>query len=1259
MPEAVGYAKRNLTAKALVGQRRSASTQPLPKRGRSPTGQRRVCRLSQVLVDHPGACDGLKLSLVERGVGSIDPVPEEFRRVETLFLSSNSLPSLAGVEQFAALRVLSCANNGLATFEALDPLRQLKALAILNLEYNPVSQLPNYRFHVLHRVPALRNLDNREVTRVERQGCEAALQKEARMLDMMHSNYCLIRKLEMGLQKVQLHDELRAAVMARRRGPDGSVRDCFDLQVFLKLCNENFMMHEDQEWTVMLLRKAIRRARNVKLFTMGKLIADAAGGGPAAIVAAGDSWDAYFGEVLQQQQTEVAELLTRIEAYCGQRQPFDMLDLHRPTALASPPDADPAPPIPAVGAQPRRRRPVRSPSAGPPGSAAKAKAAPAAPSPATEGERPRPPQRGRSVPPAVQCSRDSPDKTPEPRQPQPRPTNQRHVPKPGPGGWPASRIPQYVSTSDATQGPCPTPRGDWAAVIASLPRFDAVEVEPAPEPDAVASSSASLKVVEEAAVASIPNAPVDIAGTLRRSETSPISGGHPPSNPGRSGTQEDAVVTLATLRDAFTRWRAAWLWETVQAEHRWAVAAHHHSRTLLGQTFQAWRRYLAQYCQDLQRRLAHFRSHHSTLPARLPGTPPRSPRPSRPMGTPPVARSPDPAPVVGSSWLPPGLARGAEEQRLAMAVAYAQQTEQRWLHQCLRAWRKFTFISKRHTRSKQLLAAFTVQRCRSCLCRAFSVWRQRWQARCYLREMERGLVLRRECAVRRRAFGHWVALHAHRSWVEARALHRQVRTLQQALEEQQRSRTGEDIDRVRLVDRVQQLTREKTRLAAEAKEVRAEAQRLAAALEEHTLVQAALRQEAHSHQLRAAEAEAGAARLRDQLAASQDDQGVLHAQHLLLASRYEQRVQTLTAAMRLAQRQLEAVQGEAQGLRQGQEASSAEATSKLSTALQIAASLRQMVDQTDWEMRELAAAKLQQQQRLGDCEQQLRATTGRLAHALDQRDRTIDALRQEVSALQAQAAAGAAEAATLRHALAERGDAVLYPPSQQAVPAASGRTEANAGLSHSAISAPALSPPKLDDTASSSSTGVSEAALPVDPPAPAPQPPPSAASAPAAPTALVQPVPCTAFPPELPHPEMESTVATATGNPPSRSHPPVAALSASDPSTTPPGLPLTPPLREYWAAAPPPTPPGDGPAAGAAWSRDVARSGLAASYWSVHLPATSLPPFGATGTVTVPSPGASVQRSPFPPAPAEAYTAVNDRIRALERSLAARLGLQP
>lgn len=39
-------------------------------------------------------------------------------------------------------------------------------------------------------------------------------------------------------------------------------------------------------------------------------------------MAAGDSWDAYFGEVLQQQQTEVAELLTRIEAYCGQRQPF-------------------------------------------------------------------------------------------------------------------------------------------------------------------------------------------------------------------------------------------------------------------------------------------------------------------------------------------------------------------------------------------------------------------------------------------------------------------------------------------------------------------------------------------------------------------------------------------------------------------------------------------------------------------------------------------------------------------------------------------------------------------------------------------------------------------------------------------------------------------------------------------------------------------------------------------------------------------------
>ena len=41
--------------------------------------------------------------------------------------------------------MLSAANNCFAQFSDLDALVECPDLRILNLEYNPVSQLPNYR----------------------------------------------------------------------------------------------------------------------------------------------------------------------------------------------------------------------------------------------------------------------------------------------------------------------------------------------------------------------------------------------------------------------------------------------------------------------------------------------------------------------------------------------------------------------------------------------------------------------------------------------------------------------------------------------------------------------------------------------------------------------------------------------------------------------------------------------------------------------------------------------------------------------------------------------------------------------------------------------------------------------------------------------------------------------------------------------------------------------------------------------------------
>ena len=85
-----------------------------------------------------------------------------------MYLSKNSLRSLAGLQQFRAVRSLSLADNLLASWEALWPLvtlggeeerrgelaqqQQLQAggeafaaLEVLSLEGNPLAALPNYR----------------------------------------------------------------------------------------------------------------------------------------------------------------------------------------------------------------------------------------------------------------------------------------------------------------------------------------------------------------------------------------------------------------------------------------------------------------------------------------------------------------------------------------------------------------------------------------------------------------------------------------------------------------------------------------------------------------------------------------------------------------------------------------------------------------------------------------------------------------------------------------------------------------------------------------------------------------------------------------------------------------------------------------------------------------------------------------------------------------------------------------------------------
>lgn len=245
-------------------QRLEAQRAPMDRR----LGATAAPPLSSVIASTPSCFDGRKIAAVDRGITSLDSLPERYAGVkvscacwvlacgapthaaaaaaaapaqlprspphprptpnsQTLYVSKNSLRSLAGVEQFLELRALSAADNLLAD---LDELRRLPAAGIVLeaacFEGNPIAALPNYRAHAIHTLgPALAMLDNRAVTPEERGAAAGAVAHEATLLALMVANACLVHKLGRAVQLVKLHAELQCAVLGGRRGTAAAVAE--------------------------------------------------------------------------------------------------------------------------------------------------------------------------------------------------------------------------------------------------------------------------------------------------------------------------------------------------------------------------------------------------------------------------------------------------------------------------------------------------------------------------------------------------------------------------------------------------------------------------------------------------------------------------------------------------------------------------------------------------------------------------------------------------------------------------------------------------------------------------------------------------------------------------------------------------------------------------------------------------------------------------------------------------------------------------
>jgi Leucine-rich repeat (LRR) protein len=112
---------------------------------------------------------GQKLSLVGNNISEIDKIPSTLlTKVQTLYLSNNSIVTLDNIEQFTHLQNLSVTNNLIRYLSHLKSLGLNEELEKVSLEGNVVTGMPFYRRYMVGLCPRLLVLDGSNVTAEER-----------------------------------------------------------------------------------------------------------------------------------------------------------------------------------------------------------------------------------------------------------------------------------------------------------------------------------------------------------------------------------------------------------------------------------------------------------------------------------------------------------------------------------------------------------------------------------------------------------------------------------------------------------------------------------------------------------------------------------------------------------------------------------------------------------------------------------------------------------------------------------------------------------------------------------------------------------------------------------------------------------------------------------------------------------------------------------------------------------------------------------
>lgn len=279
---------RSTTFGSPVRSLRSRRAVAKTRADRVATAPRKPVSLSEILRKDEHCRDPGRVSVVQHCLTSIGKVPDRFAAATSVYLSKNSLSTLAGIEQFSDLRVLSLSNNLIADLDELRALQPCSHLRVLNLQENPVAWLPYYRWHALQMLPSLRTIDGFEISDAERTMLPTIISRETATLRVMVQNECHLHQLRECLSRLQLHRSFHKTVHGRVGNLNGAANAVDDadprrvlqmLSVQLSAQEQHAYMTRLREWVKSLWLARASGVAPLVLSRPGK--ESAAGAAPA------------------------------------------------------------------------------------------------------------------------------------------------------------------------------------------------------------------------------------------------------------------------------------------------------------------------------------------------------------------------------------------------------------------------------------------------------------------------------------------------------------------------------------------------------------------------------------------------------------------------------------------------------------------------------------------------------------------------------------------------------------------------------------------------------------------------------------------------------------------------------------------------------------------------------------------------------------------------------------------------------------------